>query len=71
MQYGGGYSVWRKHIISKMKVILSTDVSHNQYGGGTPSVWWSVCSMDLSHHSVQRRVCSAVQDYQNFSRGSW
>ena len=42
IHYKGGLLVkWR---------ILSTDVSHHQYVGGTSSVWWRVCRMDLWHH---------------------
>ena len=68
MQYGSGYSVWRRQSSVRWK-IFCTDVSHHKYGGGASSVQWRVCSMDLSHH--QYRGGCAVQDYQNCSKGCW
>ena len=58
-QYGGGYSVWRRHIIDKVEDI--------QYKCFTLSAWRRhiisaverVCSMGLSHH--QYRGGCAVQ----------
>ena len=68
MQYGGGcdggYSVQRKYIITKWKII-STDVLHHQYRGDTSSVTWRVCSLELSHN--QYGGGCAIKDCRNWS----
>ena len=54
IQYGGDISLVRWSM-------FSTD----QYGGCSSSVWWRVCSMDLSHHQygedVQYRTTRSAQ----------
>ena len=43
MQYFEGCAVLRRHIIS-MDMVCSTDLSHHQNRGGTPSMRTWVCS---------------------------
>ena len=63
MQYGGGYSVWRRHIISSVRwKILSTDVSHeevhHQYSAGH-AVW--TCHMINTEEAVQYMAIKTAQ----------
>ena len=66
MQYNRGYSVWRRHIISKVEDIQYRCVTLSVWRS-TSSVRWRVCCTDLTCH--QYRGGCAVQDYQNCSRG--
>ena len=75
MQYGGGYLVWGRHIISTVEGvkydgdelrichIISTDLSHHQYGPVASSV--RTCRIISTVEDVQYRTTKTAQ------RGSW
>ena len=63
-QYGGGYSVQSRHIISKWRILSADGHTISMEEAHTSSVWWRVHRMDLLHHiekDVQYRTTNTAK----------